>query len=107
MFGNINFYNWLVGFIDGDGCFTIDRQKNGLKWNLVFKISQSKINAQLIYFIKKNLGIGHITIETQNITQRIRNLNHFNTVIFPIFDKYNLNTSKYLDYILIKDALRI
>jgi hypothetical protein len=70
MFGNINFYNWLVGFIDGDGCFTIDRQnkKDGLKWNLVFKITQSKINAQLIYFIKKNLGIGHITTDTHSIT---------------------------------------
>jgi hypothetical protein len=34
------FYQWLVGFTDGDGTFTIDRQCNGKIWNLVYKISQ-------------------------------------------------------------------
>jgi hypothetical protein len=50
----LNWFNeWLVGLTDGDGTFTIDRQKNGKKWGLVFKVSQKKTNAQVLYYIKE------------------------------------------------------
>lgn len=106
---NDSFYNWLVGFTDGDGCFTIDRLNNGKKWDIVFKISQSKRNAQLIYKIKKELEIGHVTIGEPNdiFTYHIRRRTDFIHTIFPIFDKYPLHTSKYLDYLLIKEAIFI
>lgn len=100
------FNHWLVGFTDGDGTFTIDRQNNGLKWNLVYKISQAKVNGQLIHFIKKNIGVGHITTDAKNITFRVRDLNSLNTKIFPIFDETPCLTSKYFDYILIKEAAK-
>lgn len=102
-----SFFNWLVGFTDGNGCFTIDRQMNGKKWNLVYKISQSKKNAQLIYYIKKILNIGNISINCDTYTYRVRKLTHLQTIIFPIFDKYPLFTSKYNQYILIKEAALI
>ena len=69
---NDSFNNWLVGFVDGDRCFTIDRQKNGEKWNIVFKISQSKTNAQLIYKIKKELKKGRVTSDNESVTYRVR-----------------------------------
>lgn len=46
------FYQWLVGFTDGDGTFTLDRLENGKKWVIVFKISQKSNNGQLLYYIK-------------------------------------------------------
>ncbi|MDP5229028.1 MAG: LAGLIDADG family homing endonuclease [Cellulophaga sp.] len=55
------FYEWLVGFTDGDGTFTIDRQKNGTKWGLVYKVSQKNHNPKILYFIKKRLGCGHVS----------------------------------------------
>jgi len=54
------FEQWLVGFIDGNGIFTIDRLNKGEKWVLVFKISQHHTNAQILYYIKSQLLVGHI-----------------------------------------------
>jgi hypothetical protein len=54
------FNDWLVGFTDGDGTFTIEKLKNN-KWILVYKISQKYTNAQLLYYIKEKLECGNIT----------------------------------------------
>lgn len=104
---NIYFPPWFVGFTDGDGSFTIDRQNNGKKWNIVFKISQKLNNSQLIYYIKSNLGIGNITLTGDTICLIIRNKEHIKNILFPIFDKYNLNTVKLFDYLLIKEAVQL
>jgi len=104
---NDSFNNWLVGFVDGDGCFTIDRQKDGKKWNIVFKISQSKTNAQLIYKIKKELKKGRVTIDNENITYRVRKRSDLTQTIIPLFEKFPLRTQKYHDLLLIKEALNI
>lgn len=101
------FYQWLVGFTDGDGTFSIVRQ-NG-KWSLTFKIGQSTYNLRLLYFIKKELGVGSIYIEGNGKYAhfRIRDRKVLDSVIFPIFDKYPLLTSKYYNYIKFKEAYQI
>ena len=107
-----NFHQWLVGFVDGDGSFTITYQKSNtgkLKWNLFFKISQSNYNLRVLYYIKKELGYGTVQLETKtNMADfRIRNKDIINKVIFPIFDKYPLLTSKYFEYSKFKKAYEI
>jgi hypothetical protein len=104
-----DFYQWLIGFTDGDGSFTISCQmsKTGKsKWNLFFKISQSSYNLRALYFIKKELGYGSVQVElkTTNADFRIRDRNVINKVIFPIFDKYPLLTSKSFEYMKFKKA---
>ena len=107
-----NFYQWLIGFTDGDGSFTISSQKSKtgkLKWNLFFKINQSNYNLRVLYYIKKELKYGTVQLETKtNMADfRIRDKNIINKVIFPIFDKYPLLTSKYYDYYKFKKAYEI
>jgi cytochrome c/quinol oxidase subunit I/LAGLIDADG DNA endonuclease family protein len=98
------FHQWLVGFTDGDGTFSIARQNNN--WSLIFQIGQSNYNLRVLHFIKKQLGVGNIIVEkNNNFAQfRIRDRSVLELIIFPIFDKYPLLTSKYFNYIKFKKA---
>ena len=107
-----NFYLWLVGFTDGDGSFTIYGQKTKTgqyKWSLFFKITQSSYNLRILYFIKKELGFGSVQVENiKNMADfRIKDKNIINKIIFPIFDKYPLLTSKHFHYLKFKKAYGI
>ena len=99
------FEQWLVGVTDGDGCFGIYNQ-NG-KWCLSYKITQSRYNLRLLFFIKKNLGVGSITKENKKGQFVIRDRKKLREVIFPIFDKYSLLTSKQFNYLKLKEAFTI
>lgn len=58
------FKYWFIGFSEGDGSFIIN--KDGY---LEFKITQSSLDAQVLFFIKKNLGFGvvrHATHKDKN-----------------------------------------
>jgi len=108
-FNKESFYMWLVGFTDGDGCFSIHKGISNLgklRWTLIFKIGQSSYNLRVLYFIKKELGFGSIYIEPKtNIAHFIiRDRKIIKEIILPIFDKYPLLTSKYFDYIKFKNA---
>ena len=101
------FYQWLVGFTDGDGTFSIAHQ-NG-NWSLAFKLSQHEYNMRLLYFIKSQLKVGNINKETKTnmVNYRIRDRKILAEHIFPVFDKYPLLTSKYFDYLKFKEAYKI
>jgi Cytochrome C and Quinol oxidase polypeptide I/LAGLIDADG endonuclease len=96
------FEQWLVGITDGDGTFSIVRQND--KWNLAFKITQSRYNLRLLYYIKKNLGIGSVTKDNTKAQFFIRDRQKLKDTIFPIFDKYPLLTSKMFNYKKFKQA---
>lgn len=101
------FYQWLVGFTDGDGSFSIVRQNN--KWSLTFKLSQSTYNLRVLHFIKKQLKAGNIYIEKDGSHAhfRIRDRKLIESIIFPIFDKYPLLTTKQFNYNKFKEAYTI
>ena len=101
------FYQWLVGFIDGDGTFSISQSLG--KWSLTFKVSQHEYNIRALHFIKNHLGIGNITKEnkTNMVNYRIRDRKKLASIIFPIFDKYPLLTSKQFNYLKFKEAYKI
>lgn len=102
---NKNTFNqWLVGFTDGDGTFSISYSNN--KWTLIYQLSQSIYNLRVLNFIKKQLGVGNIYIDKKkSLAQfRIRDRKLIDTILFPIFDKYPLLTSKYYNYLKFKQA---
>jgi hypothetical protein len=100
-----SFEQWLVGFTDGDGSFSITHQ--GDKWGLSYKLAQSRYNLRILYYIKKELGVGSVTKDGTKGQLFIRDRKTIESVIIPIFDKYPLLTSKYFDYIRFKKALAI
>jgi len=68
---DINFETWLIGFAEGDGGFSVDK-----RGYLVFKITQSSVDAQVLFYIKKELGFGSVTLQSklnQTHQYRVRN----------------------------------
>ncbi len=100
----LNFFEWFVGFTDGDGCFSFSKQ--GTSFGFTFKLTQSVYNSRVLYFIKSQLLHGSITSDGPYLLQfRIRDQQVLKSVICPIFDLYLLHTSKYYSYSLFKQAL--
>ena len=101
------FYQWLVGFTDGAGTFSIVNQNNN--WSLTYNLSQNTYNLRILHFIKSNLKTGTISKENNgNLAHyKIRDLNTLESVIFPIFDKSSLLTRKQFNYIKFKEAHKI
>lgn len=66
---------WFIGFVEGDGTFIIN--KDGY---LEFKVTQSSVDAQILFYIKKQLGFGSVSLQDKN------NKTHH----FRVRDKNNL-----------------
>lgn len=98
------FNQWLVGFTDGDGTFNVSYSNN--KWNLAFQIGQNSYNLRVLHFIKKQLKVGSIFVEKDGnmAVFRIRDRKVLENIIFPIFDKYTLLTTKQFNYIKFKNC---
>lgn len=106
---SIIFELWLVGFTDGDGHFGISKQGDGIytKWGLIFKLTQSRYNIRVLNYVKKELGVGSITKDGTKAQFFIRDKKSIENILIPIFDKNPLLTTKYFDYVKIKNALSI
>ena len=100
-------FPYLVGLFEGDGWFTITKNGKYLKYEFGIEMSQRDI--QLIYKIKKILGIGQINFRSRNnqrtVMFRVRNKNHLKSIIINIFDKYPLLSNKKYDYFRFKENL--
>jgi hypothetical protein len=102
---NQQFYEWLIGFTEGDGCFSLNKQKTN--WVVGFNIALHKSDIKTLIYIKKNCHCGKIgwaNRERTIIQFRVRNLKHLFDFIFPIFDTYPMITNKNRDYFLIRQA---
>lgn len=102
----IYFIPWLVGITDSKGIFYFNKDNNGI-WFFSFKISQNIYNIRLLYFIKKMIGVGKITISNGNCFYHIQNQKNIIKYILPIFDSYSLITNKYFYYKVFRDAILI
>lgn len=121
---NEKFKIWLVGFTDGDGCFSV--VKSGGTYRLHYSLSQSAYNLRILYYIKSCLGYGSVSKSEgarcaplqppseeggrskQNWGNfRITDRKVLNQVVFPIFDKYPLLSSKQFNYLRFKKAYDI
>lgn len=100
------FYQWLVGFTDGDGSFSVIYQGGNLNLVLKIKISQSTYNLRALYYIQHNLGCVSIYVEKNgnNAHFIIRDRKIITFIILPIFDKYPLLTSKWYNYNIFKQS---
>lgn len=101
-------YAYLVGFIEGDGFFSVSR--NGLYVKYEFGVELSIKDVALVNKLKRLLGVGVISFRRRNdgsemVSLRIRNKDHLKKIIIPIFDKYPMFSNKEYDYQFFKKCL--
>ena len=90
------FIQWFIGFAEGDGAFIVN--KDGY---LEFKITQLSTDAQVLFFIKKSLGFGTVSVQSKTSKThhyRVRDKKNLLNII-KIFNgnlitKYKINQFK-------------
>lgn len=100
-------YAYLVGLFEGDGYFSISKKGKYLTYELGIELSIKDV--QLIYKVKKLLGVGIVSIrkkgDIETVSLIIRNKDHLKNFIFPIFDKYPMFSNKQYYYLRFKNCL--
>ena len=109
---------WIVGFTDGEGCFSISIFKNKtcpLGWQVFpeFVITQASISLHSLYFVKDFFGCGNIYANNRSGNRDnlyrycVRSLRDLNIKIIPFFEQNRLKTSKREDFIIFSDIIRM
>uniref|UniRef100_UPI002A83C7D2 LAGLIDADG endonuclease n=1 Tax=Saccharomycopsis fibuligera TaxID=4944 RepID=UPI002A83C7D2 len=104
---NYDFKKWLVGFTDGDGTFSMYMNKDLSKIQFMYKISQSRINIQLLYKMKSKLGVGKVKMDNNSnmCSYLIRDRKLLLKHMMPMFDEYPLLTTKRYNYLKFRTCL--
>lgn len=91
---------WIVGFVDGKGCFSVTLLKqHSMKYGFQvlheFVVVQHKRNIQILYALQNYFKCGKVAVNHGNrYHYRVRAFNDFKNIIILFFDKYMLCTKK-------------
>ena len=97
---------WIVGFVDGEGCFTISLHKNPTTssgWQIMpeFIVTQGEKSIKALKVLKNFFGCGSLFVNRRYDNHRedlyrycVRSQKELRKIIIPFFSKYPLKTSK-------------
>lgn len=102
---------YITGFVDGEGCFSINvrprpNRDKGYAVELVFKITLSSKDKFLLEKIQNFFNVGKLLSQGSSISYCVRSLKDLQ-VIINHFDNYPLITNKWSDYQLFKQVFEI
>lgn len=102
--------NWIVGFVDGEGCFSVSIIKNSTTksgWQLFpeFVVTQGEKSIKALNTIREYFGCGKIYINRRKDNHRenlcrycVRSVQELRKKIIPFFQRNQLRTAKQLDF---------
>ena len=102
---------WIVGFVDGEGCFHIglsshDEMTMGVQVLPEFTVVQHKRDVQILYALKAHFGCGVVRVNHgDRMAYRVRKGEHLRTIIAAFFEKHPLKTRKNVDFLKFRDVL--
>lgn len=103
-FNEKNIY-WIVGFIDGEGCFSVSFNKKstlscGIEVRPSFSVSQKAHSYIALENIQNYFKCGNIRFDRKDGTYKfeVRSLVELRKIIIPFFNKYSLLTKKKVDF---------
>ena len=95
---------WIVGFVDGEGCFHIAINKNetltsGYQVLPEFTVTQHERDIKVLYALKTFFGCGVVRVNHENrYCYRVRGFHHLQEIIVPFFEKHKLLTTKRVNF---------
>jgi len=113
------FEQWIVGFVDGEGCFSIAlfrNRKSSLGWQVLpdFVVVQGKKSINVLYELKEYFGCGGIYVNRRHDNHRedlyrwnVRSQADLVTRIIPFFEQYPLRTAKKDEFLKFREVLHM
>ena len=98
---------WIVGFVDGEGCFHVGISQNknsstGVQVLPEFVVTQHKRSIQVLYALKDFFQSGIVRHSRGKNSEimcfRIRNTKVLRETVIPFFEKHPLKTTKNIDF---------
>ena len=97
--------NWIAGFVNGDGCFSLKYQKSsthrlGARCNPCLQVTQHERDRFLLERIVSSLGCGSIHSNSKNgvLNLTVTGLPIITSKIIPFFYSHSLSGAKALDF---------
>ena len=101
--------HYIVGFVDGEGCFSVSLNKNDDRMpevRLIFEIELREDDEPILHEIQKVLECGNIyRLEYEryvkwrpHVKLKVSNFSDISTKIIPFFQKYPLQAKKRLQF---------
>jgi hypothetical protein len=95
---------WIVGFVDGEGCFHVGINQNkemtlGVQVLPEFTVVQHEIDEQVLHGLKVYFGCGVVRVNHgSRLSYRVRGQANLRDRIIPFFEKHKLKTRKNVDF---------
>ena len=95
---------WVVGFVDGEGCFHVGINQNqkmtlGVQVLPEFTVVQHEIDEQVLHGLKDYFGCGVVRVNHgTRLSYRVRGQANLRDQIIPFFEKHKLKTRKNVDF---------
>jgi len=97
---------WITGFVDGEGCFSIEvnKPKNGNpQIQVALTVVQNQTDEQVLYALKDYFGCGSVTDNKKDDYEkrrmwRVKSVQHFIEKIIPFFEKHKLKTKRRIEF---------
>lgn len=104
--------DWVVGFVDGEGCFFVGIQRNpktasGFQVIPEFRVVQHERDVQVLHALKTFFGCGQVrTNHGDRMEFRVRRLEDLEK-ISRFFENKSLKTKKQVDFLKFRDVLQL
>ena len=95
---------WIVGFVDGEGCFHVGISKHpdmslGVQVLPEFTVVQHERDVQVLHGLKAHFGCGVVRRNHgDRMAYRVRKLYHLLERVLPFFLEHPLKTKKRVDF---------
>ena len=103
---------WIVGFVDGEGCFHVGINKHpdmkaGSQVLPEFTVVQHQRDVQVLHALKRYFGCGVVRRNRgDRMAYRVRSRQHLVKHIIPFFEKHPLKTRKRVDFAKFRRIVR-